>query len=139
MSDSTLRGMNLFFGSSECSFCHKGPNFTDNRFHYLGVQQDSPLKDGFGRFYVTNQKLEKRAFRTPSLRQITQTAPYMHNGSLPTLKSVIEFYSRGGDGAVYTRKFIKPLNLTQHNKKDLIEFLKALDGERINILLPTLP
>jgi cytochrome c peroxidase len=139
MSSSSVNGMNLFFGKAKCSICHNGPVFTDSNFHNIGVKPAGPLKVDLGRYNQSKDDFDKRAFKTPGLRDITKSAPYMHNGTEATLKDVIEFYDRGGDLKENVSPFITPLGLTLQEKKDLAEFLKSLDGEPILITLPILP
>ncbi len=139
MSSSALNGMKLFFGKAKCSICHNGPAFTDSRFHNIGVKQHGPLKEDLGRYNVTKEDFDKGAFKTPGLRHITRSTPYMHNGSEATLEEVVEFYDRGGDVEENRSPFITPLGLTTQEKKDLVEFMKALEGDPIIISLPELP
>ena len=139
MSSSALNGMRLFFGKAKCSICHNGPAFTDSQFHNIGVKQHGPLKEDLGRYNVTKDDFDKGAFKTPGLRHITRSGPYMHDGSESTLEEVVEFYDRGGDVAENRSPFITPLGLTGSEKKDLVEFMKALEGEPIIIPLPELP
>ena len=139
MSGSAVNGMNLFFGKAKCSICHNGPALTDSGFHNIGVKQHGPLKKDLGRYNVTKEDFDKGAFKTPGLRSVTLTAPYMHDGSEATLENVIEFYNRGGDVKKNLSPFITPLELTTQEKKDLVEFLKALEGEPIKVTLPQLP
>lgn len=139
MSVSALNGMRLFFGKGKCSNCHNGPVFTDSQFHNIGVKQHGPLKEDLGRFNVTKEGFEKGAFKTPGLRHITRSGPYMHDGSEETLEEVIEFYDCGGDVAENRSPFITPLGLTGQEKKDLVEFMKAFEGEFIVISLPEFP
>jgi cytochrome c peroxidase len=139
MSSSALNGMKLFFGKAKCSICHNGPSFTDSGFHNIGVKQHGPLKVDLGRFNVTKDEFDKGAFKTPGLRHITRSGPYMHDGSEATLEEVVEFYNRGGDVADNRSPFIIPLGLNRQEKKDLVEFMKALEGEPIIIPLPELP
>jgi len=139
MSASAVDGMNLFFGKAKCSICHNGPNFSDGKFHNIGGKQQGPLKEDLGRYNVTKQNSDKGAFKTPGLRHITKTAPYMHDGSLHTLGAVVDFYNRGGDMAKNRSTFITSLELTAEEKKDLVEFLKALEGEPIRITSVELP
>ncbi|MFQ5450913.1 MAG: cytochrome-c peroxidase [Nitrospinaceae bacterium] len=139
MSESAVRGMNVFFGKGRCAICHNGPAFTDSNFHNIGVRQHGPLKQDLGRYNVTKDESDKGAFKTPGLRHITRSAPYMHDGSEATLEEVIEFYNRGGDARENKSAFISPLGLTPREKKDLVEFLKALEGEPIIVSLPELP
>ncbi len=139
MSASAVNGMNVFFGKAKCSICHNGPVFTDSGFHNIGVKPAGPLKVDLGRYNQSKDDFDKRAFKTPGLRDITKSAPYMHNGIEATLQDVIEFYDRGGDVKENVSPFITPLGLTGQEKKDLAEFLKALDGEPILVTLPILP
>ena len=131
MSTSALNGMTLFFGKAKCSICHNGPAFTDSGFHNIGVKQHGPLKEDLGRYNVSKDDFDKGAFKTPGLRHITRSAPYMHDGSEATLEEVMEFYNRGGDVAENRSRFITPLELSKQEKKDLVEFMKALEGEPI--------
>jgi cytochrome c peroxidase len=89
---------------------------------------DKPNPD-LGRFDFTKRESDKGAFKTPTLREIALTAPYMHDGSLATLEDVVEFYNKGGTQNLNLDQRIKKLNLTDQDKKDLVEFLKSLSGE----------
>lgn len=139
MSASAVGGMTLFFGKAKCAICHNGPAFTDSTFHNIGVKAQGPLKEDIGRFNVTKDASDHGAFKTPGLRSVTRSAPYMHNGSEATLEDVIEFYNRGGDVAENRSAFISPLDLSAQEKKDLLEFVKALEGEPIRVTIPILP
>jgi cytochrome c peroxidase len=139
MDEATIRGMALFKGKARCILCHNGPNFTDNQFHNLGVPQEGPMKEDLGRFYVTRQERDKGAFKTPTLRSITETAPYMHDGVFKTLEEVVEFLDKGGGKNSNLSALMKPLGLTKEEKADLIAFLKALSGEKIKFEMPKLP
>ncbi|MBT3414918.1 MAG: cytochrome-c peroxidase [Nitrospina sp.] len=139
MSTSALNGMKLFFGKAKCSICHNGPAFTDSGFHNIGVKQHGPLKEDLGRYNVTKDDFDKGAFKTPGLRHITRSAPYMHDGSEDTLEQVIGFYDRGGDIAENRSPFITPLGLTVQEKKDLVEFMNALEGEPLIVSFPEFP
>jgi cytochrome c peroxidase len=139
MTESAVRGMDLFRGKARCILCHNGPNFTDNGFHNLGVPQEGLLKEDLGRFDVTRLERDKGAFKTPTLRSITETAPYMHDGVFKTLEEVIDFLDEGGGPNAHLSQLVRPLNLSAEEKHDLIEFLKALAGEPIKIALPKLP
>jgi cytochrome c peroxidase len=139
MDDAAIRGMHLFKGKARCLLCHNGPNFTDNRFHNLGVPQEGLLKEDLGRYNVTRRDQDKGAFKTPTLRSITETAPYMHDGVFKTLEDVIDFKDKGGRPNTYLSPLMKPLGLAPEEKADLVAFLKALDGAPLKILLPKLP
>ncbi len=139
MDESAVRGMALFKGKARCILCHNGPNFTDNQFHNLGVPQAGPMKEDFGRFSVTRQEQDKGAFKTPTLRSITETAPYMHDGVFKTLEEVIDFLDQGGGSNPHLSPMVKPLGLTKEDKADLVAFLKALTGAPIKFEMPKLP
>ena len=139
MRSSAVNGMNLFFGKARCSICHNGPAFTDNQFHNIGIKQHGPWKEDLGRFNVTRDSSDKGEFKTPGLRHISRTAPYMHDGSEATLEDVVDFYNRGGDVVENKSSLISPLGLSPGEKKDLVEFMKALEGELAATLMPQLP
>ncbi len=136
LSPAARRGLELFRGKARCTFCHRTPLFTDNRFHNTGVswRHRPPLSpaavDGLdlGRYEVTGRQEDKGKFKTPSLRDVDQTAPYMHDGSLETLEEVIDFYDRGGEPNPYLDESITMLNLTAREKAQLIALLKSLTG-----------
>lgn len=121
------RGLALFVGRGNCATCHPSPIFTDEAFHNTGVSWGS--RD-LGRFVVTGEERDRGAFKTPTLRELARTAPYMHDGSLPTLSAVVDFYSEGGDVNPFQDREIKPLRLTPGEKRDLVAFLLALSAVR---------
>ncbi len=139
LSDEAKRGMDLFKGKARCILCHNGPNFTDNQFHNLGVPQVGPMKEDLGRFYVTRRDRDRGAFKTPTLRSITETAPYMHDGAFKTLEEVVAFYNVGGGRNEHLSPLMKPIGLNPQESTDLVAFLKALTGEPIPFEFPTLP
>lgn len=139
MDDAAVRGMALFKGKARCILCHNSSNFTDNRFHNLGVPQVGSLKEDLGRFDVSRAERDKGAFKTPTLRSIVETAPYMHDGVFKTLEEVIEFMNNGGGANPNLSPLVKPLNLTPEEKADLVAFLNALTGEPIPFQFPKLP
>lgn len=121
-------GRTLFFGKAACGNCHIPPLFLDYSFHNLGVGwQDSDSGD-LGRYEVTNDPDDRGAFKTPTLRDISRTAPYMHDGSFSSLREVLQFYNRGGNKNPALDPLIKPLGLTSAEIDDLIEFLETLNG-----------
>jgi cytochrome c peroxidase len=136
LSPSAIRGLEIFKNPAKgnCVVCHtieaNHALFTDNKFHNIGVGIDSKgeLKD-LGRFKVTNLEPDKGAFKTPTLRNIAQTAPYMHDGSLKTLKDVVDFYVGGGSSNPHLDKEIKALKLSTQDRADLEAFLVSLTGE----------
>lgn len=133
------RGMELFQGKGRCAFCHKGFNFTDSDFHNIGVPIISGEKEDLGRYEVTGRKEDKGAFKTPTLRNIEQTAPYMHNGVFETLEEVINFYAEGGVRNRHIDKEMKPIKLTDLEKQELVLFLITPTGDISGIKNPPLP
>jgi cytochrome c peroxidase len=123
-----IRGMEVFVNTAKCDQCHEGINFTTNSYANLGVGADKAEPDE-GRFAVTHQSADWGAFKTPTLRDISRTGPYMHDGSLKTLEDVVDFYDKGGMPNRNLDEKLKPLKLTEAQKKDLVEFLKSLNGE----------
>jgi cytochrome c peroxidase len=128
MSESAIRGRELFFGKAQCTTCHVGANLTDEKYHNLGVGMDKENPD-LGRYEVTKDEKDKGAFKTPTIRNIVHSAPYMHDGSQKTLEEVVEWYDKGGHANPYLSDKIKKLNLTDQEKKDLVEFMKSVTGE----------
>ncbi len=128
MTPEQVRGMSVFFDKAKCDKCHEGANFTLNMYANLGVGSDKPEPD-VGRFAVTKDPKDWGRFKTPTLRDIANTGPYMHDGSLKTLEEVVDFYDKGGIKNKNLDENIKPLKLTDQEKKDLVAFMKALSGE----------
>jgi cytochrome c peroxidase len=123
MSIQAWEGMQLFFGKANCSSCHSGPNFTDSGFHNIGVSFKIEQPD-LGRFEISKLEGDKGSFKTPTLRDIARTAPYMHDGSLATLEEVVEYYDKGGTPNDYMDEELFPLKLTAEQKAALVVFLK---------------
>lgn len=136
LSDAEKRGLVLFMTTASCTACHQGVNFTDNKFHNLGVRQDGPLQQDDGRFAVTGDPKDRGAFKTPGLRNIEQSAPYMHDGSLATLEDVVAFYNKGGERSDNRSTLIQPLNLNSQQQADLVGFLRALTGPLPEVEVP---
>lgn len=136
---SQWRGFKVFADPSKgnCAVCHSGANFTDNSYHNIGLAQGREAD--IGRFKIHNVASMKGAFKTPTLRDIELTAPYFHNGSAATLNQVVGHYARGGDDRSNLSPFMKPLKLNDREKADLVAFMKALTGKRIEMALPHLP
>ncbi|PTP09259.1 cytochrome-c peroxidase [Vibrio splendidus] len=174
LSESQLKGKALFEGKANCIACHNGALASDQKFYNTGVPP-SPWwnDDGLaqitfrfelyskgvteemyrttkadpGAYFRAKRKEMLGKFRTPSLRYTKYTAPYMHNGTIPTLEAVIDFYDRGGvaddgrtTGYPQTKSaLIQPLGLTEQDKKNLLSFVEAFSGEQIFIEEPTIP
>jgi len=123
LTDAQKHGLELFVGKAECAMCHRGPNFEDDQFHALGIGGDDA-----GRFKITGVEADRNAFKTPTLRNVALTAPYMHDGSLSTLREVTDFYNAGGGGRPPKSVLLRKLNLTDNEKSDLVAFLESLTG-----------
>jgi len=112
-----------------CAICHAEPLFTDGRFANIGIGMDQPNPD-LGRYNVTKNPRDWGSFKTPPLRDVEHTAPYMHDGSHATLEEVVEYYDRGGIPNKNLYPIMrKPLGMTDQEKQELVSFLKALNGE----------
>lgn len=127
MTPEAIKGYEVFKAMG-CPVCHFGFNFTDNSFQNIGVGMDAPSPD-LGRYDVTKNIKDRGAFKVPTLREITKTYPYMHDGSLATLEDVIDYYDKGGTPNPQLHPLMKPLHLTTEEKKELHSFMKALEGE----------
>jgi cytochrome c peroxidase len=125
---SAVRGRALFFGKAGCGHCHIPPLFTDYKFHNLGIGWDGAKFADAGRYKVTEFKKDRGTFKTPSLRDVTRTGPYMHDGSIPTLRKVIEFYNMGGHTNPTLDSQMKTLSLTEKHIDDIVAFLHSLEG-----------
>jgi cytochrome c peroxidase len=166
LSESEKRGFKLFTTTAGCSACHRGRLFTDEDFHGLGVPTPEQFStnairqitfnyqlrsrgvseevyrtatDDPGLYLVTKVDTDFGQFRTPMLRELGQTAPYMHNGAFATLEEVIEFYNSGGGESPNLDPLLRPLGLTDQNKSDLVAFLMSLTGDPIIVEEPQLP
>jgi len=129
------RGFELFNGKARCSACHTGWNFTDNKFHDIGM----PTPD-IGRYAQDpSDEMNRHAFKTPGLRNITQRAPYMHNGSLANLDSVLVHYLSGGIPRPSRSPEMAPVPMTPQDLTDLKAFLHTLQGDDKPMSLPALP
>lgn len=128
MSESARRGRDLFFSDKVgCTACHVGANFTDEKYHNLGVGMDKQEPD-LGRFAVTQDEKDKGAFKTPTVRNVEFTAPYMHDGSQKTLEEVVEWYAKGGHPNPWLSEKVKKFEATDQDKQDLVAFMKSLSG-----------
>ncbi len=128
ISEEAKRGLELFRGKARCVRCHSNFNFSDEKYHNLGIGWDNNTVD-LGRYMVTKNPDDIGAFKTPTLREISRTAPYMHDGRFKTLEEVVEFYDRGGIKNPHQDNTIIPLELTGQEKKDIVAYLRALNGE----------
>jgi cytochrome c peroxidase len=162
LSDSAKKGLVVFMGKGRCGECHFGVSLSDDKFYALNVpenpeQQSDPrvavtrrfvakvyhyddyrnLAEDPGRYLITKDKKDWKAFRTPTLREIAKTGPYMHNGIFHSLDEVIDFFDAGGGKG---NSVLKPLGLSDKEKNDLKAFLtEALSGEETAFLYPKVP
>jgi cytochrome c peroxidase len=123
-----LRGMQLFFGSAQCSQCHSGPNFTSEEFTNLGLGTDR-LPIDKGRSAVTKRQDDWAAFKVPTLRDVTKTGPWMHDGRMKAFENLMNFYRQGGILNGGRDRRILKLDFSDDDRADLIAFLSALEGE----------
>jgi cytochrome c peroxidase len=160
LSDAEKRGMILFgerlndddefqtdavLQKAKCTLCHQGFNFTDEKFHNLGVGYDPATGKfaDYGRFLAepigAKNPASIGAFKTPTVRDVEKSPPYMHDGSEATLEAVVEYYDRGGNPNPYLDKDMQRLGLTPQEKADVVAFMKALTGKSLPTDIPTLP
>ena len=164
ISDEAKRGLALFQGKAGCIQCHAGPLLSDGRYHALGVPENPDILENperhftlrrfyktlgvpnyanertdVGRFAVTKDQRDRGKFRTPSLREVGQTPPYMHNGMLASLEAVVAFYDRGGGEGPNKSPLLRPLGLDAGEQRALVSFLHTLSGEPIRDEQPDLP
>jgi cytochrome c peroxidase len=114
-------GLELFRGKGHCVTCHVGPNFTDEQFHNTGIAWSGDQLADNGREHGT--------FKTPTLRELPLTAPYMHDGSLATLEDVVEYYASGVRANPFLDREIRPRHFTTEEKRALLAFLRSLTGK----------
>lgn len=139
MSAAAERGRDLFFGKANCSACHAGPDLSDEGFHNIGIGMTAEEPD-LGRAAVTGDEEDTGAFKTPPLRNVDRTAPYMHDGSLGTLMEVVEHYDRGGTPNPWLSDKIFPLHLSEQEKQDLVTFMtEGLASPVTPVEVPRLP
>ena len=174
ISEDAVRGLDLFTGKAGCVQCHNGPLLSDQKYHNTGVPENSgfeedPLKQitfryeqyakgvseeiyrkvktDLGLYYRSKRDEDMGKFRTPMLRYLEYTAPYMHNGAFYDLEEVIDFYNQGGGedkieagfGHRTKTSLLKPLGLSDEEKRQLLEFLSTLSGEEVLVATPELP
>ncbi|MFQ5707117.1 MAG: cytochrome-c peroxidase [bacterium] len=174
LSEDAVKGLALFKGKANCIQCHNGPMLTDQKYYNLGVPENPVFeedalkqitfryeqyakgvseevyrktKTDLGLYYRSKRKQDMGKFRTPPLRYLVYTPPYMHNGVFWTLDEVIDFYNQGGGEDQIEQTFgqrtktdlLKPLNLTDQEKAQLVAFLESLSGQEIVMDIPELP
>lgn len=135
IADAAKRGFMLFTGKAKCAACHSTWRFTDNSFHDIGLPSTDP---GRGKLLPQITRMQ-HAFKTPTLRNVDQRGPYMHDGSVPTLRAVIDLYDTAGIARPSRSPEITPLGLTEGEKEDLIAFLRTLTSVDPPVPVPVLP
>lgn len=141
LNEAQKRGMELFMDRANCAVCHTPPTFSNGRFYNAGVGMNEEEPDP-GRMAVTKRERDFGRFRVPSLREVKETGPYFHDGSAATLEEAVALMAGGGiDNPNRSSMFkvVRRANLTERDKSDLVEFLKALSGEYPIVKAPDLP
>ena len=139
MSESAKRGRDIFFTEKgNCTACHVGANLADEKYHNLGIGMDKENPD-LGRFVVTKDVQDTGGFKTPTIRNVALSAPYMHDGSLATLEEVVQWYDKGGHPNPHLSDKIKPLKLSEQEQADLVAFMKACTGPTPSVETSRLP
>jgi cytochrome c peroxidase len=137
MTKQEKQGLEVFNGKGHCTSCHWGANFTDGRFHNLGVKPKDSKNPDVGRFAVTKNKKDMGAFKTPTIRDVGLRAPYLHDGSEKSLRTLVEFYDKGGNDDPNLDPLIVPLGLTNDEIDALVAFMKhamtSLNPEVANV------
>lgn len=163
LSESAKQGLTLFLGKARCVQCHHGPLFSDEDYHNIGVPknpgfEEDPLRQitlrfqhvirgvpesvyrkadrDLGLYYTTKRDADRGRFRTPSLRELKYTAPYMHNGAFFELEEVIDFYDEGGGQDPNKSPLLKPLGLSDQEKEDLLAFLLSISSDKPLLVQP---
>ena len=138
ISESAKRGQKIFNEKGKCFDCHFGPDFTGDQFRNIGLYNAKELKD-MGRFDATKDSADIGKFKVPGLRNISVTAPYMHNGMFKTLSEVIDYYNAPSDfvkGSINSDTLLlKPIALSKIEKTDLLEFLETLTDDRFKAIV----
>lgn len=139
LSAQQVEGFKVFVGKGNCMACHSGPNFTDNGFHNVGLSSFGMAEPDMGRFAQKPVNAMKGAFKTPTVREVTRTAPYFHDGSAKTLMAVVEHYDSGGAVKTNLSPVIRPLGLSLQEKQALVAFLESLSSPYLEVTVPELP
>lgn len=151
MSDAAIRGLHLFRTKARCMNCHFGPLFTDNDFHNIGLTYYKRENEDLGRYAVTHMPEDVGRFKTPSLRDVIRTRPWMHNGLFDNIEGILNMYNAGmpqprpkageENDPLFpkTDKLLRKLELTSGEKQDIIAFLNAITAEPLRIKAPAMP
>lgn len=151
MSDQQIRGLHLFRTKARCMNCHNGPNFTDEEFHNLGLHYYGRKLEDLGRYNVSHDPKDIGKFRTPSLRNVMETGPWMHNGIFANMDGILNMYNAGmarpkprpglenDPNFPVTSDLLIQLELTQEEKDDIIAFLEAISAPSFRMQRPSIP
>lgn len=149
--DEEVVGLHLFRTKARCINCHNTPLFSDNQFHNVGLSYYGRMYEDLGKYKHSKKKEDVGSFRTPSLREVARTAPYMHNGFMPDLEGIVEMYNIGmprpeprenqKKDTLFptTDRLLQPLNLSRKEKEALVAFLKTLSSPAYHERMPELP
>lgn len=135
ISEAAKRGFALYNGEARCAACHSGWNFTDDKFHDIGVATEDPGRAAL----EPNDPKALHAFKTPNLRDAMRRAPYMHNGSIDSMEAVIWHYVGGGEQRPSLSEEMRPLELSDEDVQDLLAFLETLTAGTAEVAAPILP
>jgi cytochrome c peroxidase len=135
ISESAKRGFVVYNSKARCAACHTGWRMTDDGFHDIGLPGEDP---GRGKL-VPGLTVLEHAFKTPTLRNIAERGPYMHDGSIPTLEAVVDHYDHGFVQRASLAAEMQPLALTAQDKTDLVAFLRTLSSRDPDVAVPVLP
>ncbi len=153
LNDQEVLGLHLFRTQARCINCHNTPYFSDNQYHNDGQTLFGTKNEDFGRFMVTKDTADIGKFRTPTLREVARTGPWMHNGHFPSLLDVVEFYNLGNPAPIQKKyigtkrdslipensKLLKRLDLNKAEVHALLAFIETLNSSRGRINIPELP
>lgn len=151
LTDQEIRGLHFFRTQARCINCHNGPLFTDGQFHNIGLTYFSRKYEDLGLYATTKNPEDVGKFKTPSLRDVTKTEPWMHNGLFSDLLGIVNMYNSGmpnppktkeqeNDSLFpHTSKHIKPLNLTMDQREDIVAFLNSISTTPLRVRNPELP
>jgi len=133
LTSAELRGLHLFRTKARCMNCHHGPLMTDNQFHRTGFSGDDA-----GYYKMTHLDADSGKFKTPSLRDVMQTGPWMHDGMQTDIAAILEAFNRADQPGI-RNQLIRPLGLSKREKADLLAFLKAISAPAVDFIPPVLP
>ena len=139
LTNGELRGLHLFRTKARCMNCHNGPLFSDNQFHNNGFHLNGDPATDKGFYTVTHNDSDIGKFKTPSLRDVLKTGPWMHNGMMTSMEDVLAHYIKGASANPGTDPLVKMLYLTPRETADLLAFLGAISAPPLPFVMPVLP